>query len=303
LIADAEDRVSASISATSTSSTPEGFDAGVLGADVTEPVREPWVGQGVEGRRLLPTLGAFEHQHVVNLGTRLVNAGDSRDQEPGADRPRIVGVVGVEVSVKPCVEPTHSVPNERLEIPAHGVEWVGSRRRLDRPRNVPVAGADVFTLEPHPNQRIVVVGPRRPGLGTPRRSFPDRDLHTKLVVGEHTFPRRVSAQDQNEVRQIGDDIPVVVQNEIVGPIRCCLCASCAVRIPQLLLAVLLHLREAVLEDLLEDSLLETCDPRNPTTKKQPTATTGTKEKAPTSTQPNPSASNPPRTAPMMIRTF
>jgi hypothetical protein len=80
-------------------------------------------------------------------------------------------------------------------------------------------GIDVFTLEPRPRQRLVVVGPESVWrLIAPRRPLSDHHARVELIVRQHVFPLRRFAEDQNQIGKVRFDGAVLVQNQLVGPI-------------------------------------------------------------------------------------
>ena len=58
-----------------------------------------------------------------------------------------------------------------------------------------------------------MIGPGRIGCFLfPWRAPFDNDPRVEFVVSKHPFPFRCLAQDQDHVREIGDDLAVVIEN-------------------------------------------------------------------------------------------
>ena len=61
----------------------------------------------------------------------------------------------------------------------------------------------------------MMVSPRRVRwFCSPGRTFSDNDARSEFIVAKHAVPLRGLAQDQDQVRQVGDDLAVLVENEL-----------------------------------------------------------------------------------------
>src|SRR5271165_4722771 len=124
----------------------------------------------------------------------------------------------MKIFAQPGIYPRRSIPNERVEIVAHGMESVIPGYRLHRAPDVAERGVDVFFLKPATRERFVVVGPRRiERFLTPRRLLTDDYLRHELIEAEHALPLRMMAQKQNEIMQQRAHRAVLVELEIVSP--------------------------------------------------------------------------------------
>ena len=130
------------------------------------------------------------------------------------------------------------------------------RCRLHRAPDIALSRGDVLALEPHPRQRLMVIGQRRiRRFIAPRRPLADDDADVEFVEGEHALPLLVVVQEQDEVGEQRLDAALVVELQVISPvIRRLLPALLAAATPQLDLAVDLQIEEAVLDDPLKATL-------------------------------------------------
>ena len=80
------------------------FEDGVFAGDVGQPVSKPRIvySQCPQSLRLLFPLRPFQHQHVIDLGAGLVNAGNCWDQISRPNRTNIFTVVDVKICLQPA---------------------------------------------------------------------------------------------------------------------------------------------------------------------------------------------------------
>ena len=96
----------------------------LLAGDVGQLIAEISTGHDVAGHRLEQALITFEHQHVIDLASGLVDARNHRDQKHLADLFGIPGLVGTEAFGEPDTQTLLSIPRQSVEIIAHRMEGV-----------------------------------------------------------------------------------------------------------------------------------------------------------------------------------
>src|SRR5262245_14524199 len=87
-----------------------------------------------------------------------------------------------------------------------------------------------------------------------RRTLANNGRRGELVVAQDALPIRALAQDQDHVCEVGLDPAVLVENELVGPIRSSLLSA-----PKLCLSRLFQFVETVAQNELETTFLETTE--------------------------------------------
>src|SRR5262249_30983542 len=117
----------------------------ILVRDVGQAVAVPLPGEYFAGSRFEFALWPFEHGHVVGLASRPVDARHHADGKHAADAARVVVIISVEIAGQPRFEPWLLVPNEPVEIIAHGMKGALVARVLVR--GVPNV-RDADALEP-----------------------------------------------------------------------------------------------------------------------------------------------------------
>src|SRR5215471_4495887 len=125
---------------------------------------------------------------------------------------------------EPCVEPRHAVPFKRFEMLAHWMAFGVPCRRLYGSSHVASRGVNLsLLLEPGPRHGLVMVGPRCINLFLPYPWWGPSNNHMRveLVVGKHALPLRRFTQDQNQIGEIGNDLALCIENEVVCPIALC----------------------------------------------------------------------------------
>ena len=171
----------------------------VLPLEGVQGVGEPPPAEGVQQGGLADALRAGEHQHVVVLAPRLVDAGDGGDHLLPGHRPGERGVGRAEVVGHEGVHPGRAVPLEVVEVVAHRVEGVPG---VDHADGVPdlVAGHDAVgvLLQEHPEVGVVGVGPRPP-LPLPGQLALDEVVVRELVLHQLPLQPGVVLHDQDDV--------------------------------------------------------------------------------------------------------
>ena len=118
----------ASSSASSKIQTPWRILAGVPRAEVDRAVAvKPLPRERGERGALPDALAAFEDEHRVDLAARLHRAGDARQEPLPGDAPDQIRLVGSlrhdgAVVLEPPIDARDAVPDEPLEVLAHGVK-------------------------------------------------------------------------------------------------------------------------------------------------------------------------------------
>jgi len=101
-----------------------------------------------EGCALLRTLLAFQNQARVHLATRLIDAGNSGDEELGADGPNVILWRDAKVDREPVVDSPDAVPFGRVEVVADWMEGMLPGDSIYRlPRDF-LVNLDTLMLEP-----------------------------------------------------------------------------------------------------------------------------------------------------------
>src|SRR5262249_45375469 len=117
-----------------------------------------------------------------------------------ANRANVRAILGMKVGDEPRIEPRRSIPDERVKILAHRMEWIAGGRCLHRAANITEASVDVFALEPDARPRLMMISPIRVGrFLSPRRALADHNAGIELIISEHALPLRMMAEEQNQV--------------------------------------------------------------------------------------------------------
>ena len=190
----------------------------VLPLEGVQGVGEPPPAEGVQQGGLADALRAGEHEHVVVLAPRLVDAGHGGGQLLACHRPGEWGVRRAEVVHHDRVEPLHPVPLEGVEVVLHWVEGVAG---VDHADGVPdlVAGHDAVgvLLQEHPEVGVVGVGPRTP-LPLPGQLSLDEVVVRELVLHQLSLQPGVVLHDQDDVARGRLGLAVLADLQLLHPL-------------------------------------------------------------------------------------